>query len=75
MLVLHMSNQIVISLNPFLTNILASRDWTVEPLGKVNCLTVAVEGLSSCERGFSDTLWHVASVGATGAGVWTASPC
>jgi len=22
---------------------------------------VPVEGLSSCERGFSDTLWHIAS--------------
>jgi len=75
MLVLHMSNQIVISLDTFLADILASGNRTVEPLGKVDCLTVPVEGLSSCERGFSDTLWHIASEGATGASVWTASPC
>jgi len=36
MLVLHMGNQIVISLDPFLTTIPASRYWAVEPLGKVD---------------------------------------
>jgi len=73
--VLHMSNQIVKSLNPFLADILASGNRTVEPLGKVDCLMVPVEGLSSCERGFPGTLWNGASVVATGASVWTASPC
>jgi len=71
MLVFYMSNQIVKSLNPFLADILASRSWTVEPLGKVDYLIVSVEGLFSSERGCSNTAWLVASVEATGACMWT----
>jgi len=55
-----MSNQIVKSLNPFPADILASRNWTVEPLGKVDYLIVSVEGLFSSERGCPDTAWLVA---------------
>ena len=50
MLVLHMNNQIIISLDPLLTNMLTSRNRTIETLGKVYYLIVSVERLFRFER-------------------------
>ena len=74
MLIPHMSNKIIISLYPPLASILASEDWTVDPLGKVSQPIVSVERLFSFERGWPGTIWCVTSVGATGASLGTAFP-
>jgi len=72
MLIPQMSNKIIVSLDPFIANILTSWDWTVNPFGKVSQLIVSVERLVRFERGWPGTIWCVTSVGATGASVGTA---
>jgi len=74
MLVPHMSHKIIVSLDPLITNALASRNWTVNPLGKVSQLIVSVERLFCSERGWPGTIRRITSEGATGASVGTASP-
>ena len=73
MLIPHMSNKIILSLDPLLANILASGDWTVDPLVKVSQLVVSVERLFGFERGWPGTIGRNTNVGATRASVGTVS--
>lgn len=69
MLVPHMGHKIIIPLNPLLANILASGEWTVNPLDQVYHFIVSVERLFRFERSRPGTTRRTTSVGATGAGV------
>ena len=69
MLVSHMNNKIIIPLDPFLANILASGKWAVNPLGKMYYFIVSVERLLCFEGGWSGTARRLTSVGARGASV------
>jgi len=73
MLVPHMSNEVIISLDPIFVDILTSENRTVKPSSKVHRLIVSVECLLRFERGSPSTSECAASVGATRASVWTAS--
>ena len=74
MLAPHMSNKIIISLDPFFSNIFASVDWTVKPLGKVNNFIVSVKGLFRFEWCWPSAAERITGVGTMGASVWTSFP-
>jgi len=74
MLVPHMRNQIIISLDPLFANVLAPGNWAVNSLIKVYQLIVPVERLSRFERGRPGAIGCITSVSVRGASVWAASP-
>ena len=66
-------NKIIIPLDPLLTNILASREWTVNPVDQMYHFIVAVERLFHFERSRPGTTRRTTSVEAAGARVWATS--
>lgn len=64
MLVLHIDDLVIVSLDPFFANILASGNQTVETIGKVYQLIVSVEHLFRPEWGWPGTSVCITSVGA-----------
>ena len=71
--VFFISYKVIISLDPLLTNFLASGNLAIKSLGTVYRLIVSVERLSPCEWGWPGIIGCITSIRETAASVWTST--